>query len=365
MLFRSALEAFNTAFAAFKAENVQVLATNGNDLTRCVFHEWGDAAASGQVWNCTLSSFTDCLFVHCSTTNQANFSASGETYTGTEAIECVFGSTSNWPATIATIDCHVVTGSAIGTGGTTGSWFDSDPTVDPWSLLPDSGNLDSATGVVPYPSEWRWSGATGDTRGCSKAVGLGAWNVGGIPIEGTVDLASCTWVPLAGAARLAILGQAALQSATWSPLAAAGRAAIIGTTSLVGMTWSPLAAGTLSGIVGSSALAALSWAPVGAAGAVGALGAVDLPSMTWEPVAAGVRQDTLVLVDLSPMSWTTVALGAEIRPRLQPALNPRYSRDMRRQGATARIQDLGRRDQWIERQVRTRPWLPRQGRTRS
>lgn len=158
------------------AQNVQVLATNGNDLARCAFVEWGDAAATGQVWNCTLSSFTDCLFVHCSTTNQVNFSASGETYAGTEAIECVFGSTSNWPGTIATTDCHVVAGPTIGTGCTTGAWFDGDPENSPWSLLPSSGNLNSATGVVPYPAIWRWPSATGDTRGCSRMVGSGSWS---------------------------------------------------------------------------------------------------------------------------------------------------------------------------------------------
>lgn len=157
--------------------NLYPLATNGNNLDRCVFHEWGDAT-EGQAWNITLSSLTDCLFVHCTTPTQINFSASGEVYTGTEATECVFASTSNWPGTIATTDCHVVTGSAIGTGGTTGSWFDTDPSVDPWSLLPSTGNLDSATGVVPYPADWWWAGATGPTRGCSKAVGLGAWNIG-------------------------------------------------------------------------------------------------------------------------------------------------------------------------------------------
>lgn len=158
------------------ATNVQVIATNGHNLTRCVFDEWGDAAATGQVWNITLSSLTDCLFVHCTTANQVNFSASGETYTGTEAIECVFESTSNWPGTIATLDCHVVTGSAIGTGGTSGAWFNSDPTVDPWSLRPSSGNLNSATGIVPYPDVWRWPTATGDTRGCSRMVGSGSWS---------------------------------------------------------------------------------------------------------------------------------------------------------------------------------------------
>lgn len=160
------------------AQNVQVVASNGHNLTRCAFHEWGDAAATGQVWNFASTSLADCLFVHCTTANQANFSASGETFTGTEATECVFASVSNWPAGIATTDCHVVTGSAIGTGGTTGTWFDNDTTVDPWDLSPTVGNLDSATGVVPYPSDWWWSGATGPTRGCSRMVGLGAWNIG-------------------------------------------------------------------------------------------------------------------------------------------------------------------------------------------
>lgn len=164
--------------------NLYPFASNSNVLHRLVLNEWGDAT-DGQAWNFVFRPETvtkeihDCLFIHCSTPTQADFSTGdGSTYTGTEAIECVFGSTSNWPATVATTDCHVVTGSAIGTGGTTGSWFDADTTVDPWDLSPTAGNLDSATGVVPYPADWWWTGATGPTRGCSKAVGLGAWNIG-------------------------------------------------------------------------------------------------------------------------------------------------------------------------------------------
>lgn len=162
--------------------NLYPFASNSNVLHRLVLNEWGDGTP-GQAWNFAFRPETvtkeihDCLFIHCSTPTQTDFTTGdGSTYTGTEAIECVFGSTSNWPAEAAAIDCHVVAGPTIGTGCTTGAWFDGDPENSPWSLLPSSGNLDSATGVVPYPAIWRWPSATGDTRGCSRMVGSGSWS---------------------------------------------------------------------------------------------------------------------------------------------------------------------------------------------
>lgn len=162
--------------------NLYPFASNSNVLHRLVLNEWGDGTP-GQAWNFGFSApapvkeIHDCLFIHCSTPTQTDFTTGdGSTYTGTEAIECVFGSTSNWPAGAAAIDCHVIAGPTIGTGCTTGAWFDGDPENSPWSLLPSSGNLNSASGVVPYPSVWRWPTATGDTRGCSRMVGSGSWS---------------------------------------------------------------------------------------------------------------------------------------------------------------------------------------------
>ena len=299
----------------------------------------------------------DCLFVHCSTPTYMAFTTDdGSTYTGTEAIECVFASVSNWPAGIATTDCHVVTGSAIGTGGTTGAWFDTDPSVDPWSLLPSSGNLDSATGVVPYPSDWWWAGATGPTRGCSRMVGTGSWSLSiGTPVLGESDLPTLVWSPAVAAARLAILGQAGLPALTWAPSVAVGQSAILGAAALPALSWAPLEAGTLFGIVGSADLTGLLWdAPVAGA-TVGILGSASLPDLQWSPPGAGILQPTLVTMDLPSMIWSTISLEGVVAIRIPPPLMPGAG-GRRKQWGAGRVQHQPRRDSREQvRQDRDRP----------
>lgn len=243
------------------ATNVQVVATNGHNLTRCAFIEWGDAAAPGQRWNVTETSLADCLFLHCTSAQSWDFTGAPETFVGTQVVECVIGASSGFPAGVA-VDCHFVTGSTSGTGATSGAWFDGTPSVAPWSLLPAVGNLGSATGVAPYPTAWRWTGAIGDTRGCSRAVGIGDWSVASSsPVVAEGALASLGLTPLEGAARVGRVGQGALAAQTLTAVGGEARVGRVGGGTLVSIALTPLQGSAGGGVVAGGELAHMTWSP--------------------------------------------------------------------------------------------------------
>lgn len=122
---------------------------------------------------------TDCLFLGNSWRSSAN-SWNGATISGGAMVDNIFGQATNLvPGTMYVAHNHFVAGSTYGTNTSTGTWFDGNASLTPWSSLPTSGNLNSASGLVDYPVAWRWPGATGDTKGVPRNIGTGDHSITG------------------------------------------------------------------------------------------------------------------------------------------------------------------------------------------
>ena len=137
------------------------------------------SAKPGMVANWFGTDCTNSIVQRCTLTGQFQNTSTANGWAGTIVRDCVFGSLGGDMATItsrgATVDrCHVITGSAFGTNGTSGTWFDGNPAVSPFSMEPTSGNLDTGTALLAPPADWRY-GTTGATRGVLKNVGDVNW----------------------------------------------------------------------------------------------------------------------------------------------------------------------------------------------
>lgn len=125
------------------------------------------------------ATLTDCLFLGNSWRSSSN-SFNGATISGGCMVDNSFGQMTNLvPGTMYVAHNHFSAGSTFGSNTSTGSWFAGNASQTPWSSLPASGNLNSASGLVDYPVAWRWPGATGDTKGCPRNIGTGDWSITG------------------------------------------------------------------------------------------------------------------------------------------------------------------------------------------
>ena len=119
---------------------------------------------------------TDCTVIGC--TFDAGGSIGG-TQTRLSLVDNVFQSINISPGTDAYIHSnHFVAGSTYGTGVTTGTWFDQRPINQLWAFTPSAARLNGGSGLWSRPTDWRWPGATADTKGADKSVGLQYWGVG-------------------------------------------------------------------------------------------------------------------------------------------------------------------------------------------
>lgn len=193
----SSVETLHSSIAARDIAEAQSWFTSGNNLTRCVLVNCTDGGSDLRA-NFTLSSLTDCLFLNCTFAGHWDWTTSGETFKGTRVVDCVVRQTSDFPPGIAS-GCHFVTGASSGSLPSTGSWFDTDPTVAPWSLRPLTGNVGTATAAVPSPAEWKWSSLSPISRGCWKNTGSYNWSTfSGLDLGALSMAGAGTLSPLAG-----------------------------------------------------------------------------------------------------------------------------------------------------------------------
>ena len=160
---------------AYDCHNTRTWVGSGYTLTRCVFKNLTDGDAEGAFdFGSGYTTLEDCLFFSLSTASPALVFTG--TFTGTEFVDCVWADGTALPTTGTYIHSnHYVVDSAGGTSPSTGSWFDSDPTADPYDYSPSSGDLNTASGLQSYPDFWRFTGATGDSRGAWRNVATGDW----------------------------------------------------------------------------------------------------------------------------------------------------------------------------------------------
>lgn len=113
------------------------------------------------------STFTDCVFEHLTFSGVWDWNA-GATVVRNTIRKCVLDGYSDISSTGGNVveDCHFITGSAIGSGSTTGAWFDTDPSVDPWDMTPlVSWFGGSVVSDAYYPSEIAWGDSELPTKG--------------------------------------------------------------------------------------------------------------------------------------------------------------------------------------------------------
>lgn len=164
---------------AYDCHNTRTWVGSGYTQTRCVFKNLTDGDAEGAFdFGSGYTTLEDCLFFSITTASPALVFTG--TFTGTEFVDCVWADGTALPTTGTYIHSnHYVVDSAGGTSPSTGSWFDSDPTADPYDYSPSSGDLNTASGLQSYPDFWRFTGATGDSRGAWRNVATGDWSIAG------------------------------------------------------------------------------------------------------------------------------------------------------------------------------------------
>lgn len=160
----------------FDCHNTRTWVGSGYALTRCVFKNLTDGDSEGAFdFGSGASILLDCLFLHLSVASSAS-SFTGS-FTGTNFVDCVWGSGTNIP-TVGTFihSNHFVTGSSPGTSPSTGVWFASDETLAPFSYAPTIGNMGTASGLQDAPPFWYHTGAVAPSRGAWKNVATGNWS---------------------------------------------------------------------------------------------------------------------------------------------------------------------------------------------
>lgn len=119
---------------------------------------------------------------------------------------------------------HFVGGSTYGTAATTGAWFDNRPIDQLWSFMPSAARLNSGSGLWSRPTDYRWPGATGDTKGADASVGRQQWGVSSLSVT---PAASEALIESSGSARMgsvavaAVPNEALFESAPGSVIVAA------------------------------------------------------------------------------------------------------------------------------------------------
>lgn len=122
------------------------------------------------------SQHTDSFFAH-NTLHFMNMAA-GNLLGRCNVVDNVFNSQGNMSASgnVYISGNHFITGATVGANATSGSWYSGNPTVDPWALTPASNRLGTASGLLPGPSQYWWTGAVADSRGVWRNVGEINWS---------------------------------------------------------------------------------------------------------------------------------------------------------------------------------------------
>jgi hypothetical protein len=291
--------------ALVDAPDLQTYFTTGYDLDYFLFDNCRDdgSAKPGMVANWFGTNCTNSILQRCTLTGQFQNTSDASGWAGTIVRDIVFGSLGGDMSTItargATVtNCHVISGSAFGTNGTSGPWFAGDPTVAPFSVAPSSGNFGTGTAELAVPAVWRY-GSSGATRGVLKNVGNLDWS---LPASGLVATGTAN-VPVS-ATGASSLGVAASSSFTVKP-AAVGASSL--TLAASGSSITPmLATGAASLQVASSGAAGVPFT----AGGTSTLGTVGI-------IATG-----LASVPFTALGTSTVAAVPLIVPP-PPQQSPR------------------------------------------
>jgi hypothetical protein len=162
----------------------RIWASSGSNVWhRGVFVNCGDGATSEATALAPVGAgaMEDMLFFYCTFGSSVDFGSI--TATGvTEVRRCVFDNLSNAPSGVTFDGNHFVDGAdAVGTNAGTGSWFDSDPTADPWALAPLSAHQGAAGGdAVPFAADYTLADAGGlATEGVWRDIAEESYQVAG------------------------------------------------------------------------------------------------------------------------------------------------------------------------------------------
>lgn len=168
--------------ALIDAADLQTYFTTGYNLDLFLFDNCRDdgSATPAMVANWFGTDCTNSILQRLTLTGQFQNTSTASGWSGTVVRDCVFTSLGGDMATItsrgATVDrCHVISGSAFGTNGTSGTWFAGNPAASPYSMAPTVGNQGTGTAALAVPSDWRY-GSSGATRGVLKNVGDLDWS---------------------------------------------------------------------------------------------------------------------------------------------------------------------------------------------
>jgi len=170
----------DTIIADVRVEDCQstrVWASNNGAMTRMAIVNCGDGSLGNISDLSPVNGMTDCLFHYCSfgaTADWGSITATGIN----EVRRCVFQSIGNLPTGVTFDDNHFVNpAQETGTNSRTGSFFNADPTVSPFSLQPLDAQQGTAAGLeIPFPSEFTYLESGGDaTAGVWSNVANGSW----------------------------------------------------------------------------------------------------------------------------------------------------------------------------------------------